>query len=94
MSEKSEKAAMARKYSKAITERQQRKRAHDLWQKLQYEGYDSIEELQRETSEMKALPETWQGQKLREKNMDADDLPPSKKVVETLVKNLKKAPSR
>jgi hypothetical protein len=95
MSEKSEKAAMARKYSEATTDRKRRKRASELWRKLRYEGHGSIEEMRREAEEL-GLPETWQGAKMHE-NVTADDLPPSRRVIETLARDLKKSkktPSR
>jgi hypothetical protein len=69
-------------------------RARQEWHRLQWGGYDSLEELQQETEESN-LPPTWAGKiggrckvlPLME-NVTTDDLPPSRKAVDTMIQNL------
>ena len=104
MSVETERAAFAEKYRPVAKERQRRKRAGELWAKLRRQGYESLDELlsdpeqvRREAQELKArLPglrlrhsETYQGMKL-EAGLTAEDLLPSPRVIETLVRDLPK----
>jgi len=74
--------------------RKRRNRARQEWHQLQWEGYDSLEELQQETEKFN-VPETWAG-KIggRHKvlpgmeNVTTDDLLPSRKAVNTMIQNL------
>jgi len=80
--------------AKAAGIRKKRNRARKEWHKLQWEGCDSLEELQRETKELN-VPDTWAG-KIGGRcnvlpgmeNVTRDDLLPSKKAVNTMVQNL------
>jgi hypothetical protein len=87
----SESQVMRRKYSAATTNRKRRQRARELWRRLQYEGWESLEELQHDVTELN-VPETWQGIiggrcRLQNgmENVTADDLPPSGRVLKTLL---------
>jgi hypothetical protein len=74
--------------------RKRRSRAREMWHNLQWEGYDSLEELQQETEELN-VPTTWAG-KIggRSKvlpgmeNVTTDDLPLSRKAVNNMIQNL------
>ncbi len=74
-------------YAKLATERKKRQRARDSWRQWRYEGWESLEELLES-----ATVESWQGKahrdQMRELGITADDLPPSRKAVETMIENL------
>jgi len=72
----------------ATTKRKARQRARETWSQLQYEGWESLEELLSDLSECN-VPESYQGRKL-ESGITKDDLLPSRKAVETMTENLKK----
>jgi hypothetical protein len=74
--------------------RKQRNRARQDWHKLQWGGYDSLEEVEQETEELK-VPATWGGiiggrRKVLQgmENLTKDDLPPSRKAVNTMIQYL------
>lgn len=83
---------LRRKYSVKTRLRKARQRARELWRRLQYEGWGSIEELQKVANDPN-IPETWQGSKFSEikgmENVTADDMPPSRRTIRTLAGNLK-----
>jgi hypothetical protein len=76
--------------------RKRRNRARQEWHELQWRGYGyhSLEELLREIEELN-VPSTWAG-KIGGRcevfpgmeNVTIDDLPPSRKAVETMIRNL------
>jgi hypothetical protein len=74
--------------------RKRRNRARQEWLKLHWGGYDSLEELQQATEELN-VPETWAGKiggrcKVLQgmENVTTDDLPMSRKAVNTMIQNL------
>jgi len=74
--------------------RKRRNRARKEWHELQWGGYDSLEELQRDTEEFH-VPDTWAGKiggrcKVLPgmENVTTDDLMPSRKAVATMIQNL------
>jgi hypothetical protein len=76
----------------AALPRKQRSRARQMWHKLQLRGYDSLEELHRVVEDL-YMPATWAGRiggrsLPDEPNVTREDLLPSKKAVETMIKNL------
>jgi hypothetical protein len=78
----------------AALPRKQRSRARQAWHKLQWGGYDSLGEVQHETEELK-VPATWAGiiggrRKVLPgmENITKDDLPPSRKAVNTMIQYL------
>ena len=76
----------------AALPRKQRSRARQMWHKVQLIGYDSLEELQRVVQDF-YVPGTWAGRiggrsLPDEPNVTKKDLLPSKKAVETMIKNL------
>ena len=67
-----------------------------LWRQLQYEGIESLEELQHVAEELK-VPKSWQGMiggcskaQPGTEDVTADDLWPSRGAIENLVTRLKK----
>jgi len=80
--------------AKAALIRKQRNRARQDWHELQWGGYDSLEELQKEIEELN-VPDTWAGKiggrcKVLPgmENVTTDDLMPSRKAVNTMIQNL------
>jgi len=78
----------------AALPRKKRSRARQKWHKLQWGGYDSLEELQRETEELN-VPATWAGKiggrsKVSQgmENVTIADLPLSRKAVSTMIQDL------
>ena len=74
--------------------RKRRNRARQKWQKLQWGGCDSIEELQQVTEELN-VPVTWAGKiggrcKVSPEmdNVTTEDLLPSRKAVNAMIQNL------
>jgi len=74
--------------------RKRRNRARQKWQKLQWEGYDSLEEVQQVTEELN-VPATWAGKiggrcKVLPgmENVTTEDLLPSRKAVNAMIQNL------